>query len=243
MIKVRALGKRRGQQTVLSQIDLEVARGEIHVIVGPSGSGKTTLLRCLNGLESFDEGSAEIAGEVLRGGALPDAELLRSVRRKVGMVFQGFHLFAHLSLLDNVTLAPRTVLDEPAASAAERARSLLARVGLSNKERRFPRELSGGEQQRGAIARALAMRPDVLLFDEPTSALDARSSREVLELMRELGAGGQTMVVVTHALSFARQAATTLHVLADGVRVESGPPAQVLDNPTKEATRRLVEAD
>lgn len=242
MIRAHGVHARHGETRVLDGVDLAVDKGEVAVVIGPSGSGKTSLLRCLNGLAPFHQGTIEIAGLQLSRDVARDAASLRVVRRKVGMVFQGFHLFAHLDLIGNLTLAPRVVDGEPLPDAAERARALLARMGLDGLERRFPRELSGGQQQRAAIARALLMRPEVLLFDEPTSALDAASSREVLSVIGELAAQGQTMVVVTHDLDFARSVATRVHVLSAGREVERGAPSKVLDAPEHAVTRSLTEA-
>ncbi|TAJ09301.1 MAG: amino acid ABC transporter ATP-binding protein [Planctomycetota bacterium] len=220
-IEVRGLVKRRGERRVLDGASLAVRRGEVAVLIGPSGGGKSTLLRCINGLESADEGEIRVLGERVPCGLAHDAPQLVPLRRRVGMVFQQFHLFAHLSALENVMSGPLWVRGEPRETAREQALALLRRVGLEARAGARPRELSGGEQQRVAIARALALRPELLLFDEPTSALDPTSSREVLAVMEELARAGQTMLVVTHAMEFARAAATTLHVLEAGRVVES----------------------
>jgi len=231
MIEVHGLVKRHGPLEVLRGVSLGVARGEVAAIVGPSGGGKSTFLRCLNGLERFQGGSVTIDGlrldATLTDGAREAA--LRGVRRRVGMVFQAFHLFPHRTALANVTEAPIHVLRLPRAEAEARARSLLDRVGLGDKLAALPAQLSGGQQQRVAIARALAMGPRVLLFDEPTSALDPAMAGEVLAVMADLARDGQTMIVVTHDLAFARRAAHTVHVFADGRVAASGPPAEVLD--------------
>jgi ABC-type polar amino acid transport system ATPase subunit len=238
MIQVTDLHKSHGQLKVLSGVTMSVAEGEVAVIVGPSGGGKSTFLRCLNGLEPFDGGSVQVGGHSLRPGAQlrGDAENLRKVRRIVGFVFQQFNLFPHRSVLGNVTLAPMQVLGLSRAVAVERATRLLDRVGLKDKLHERPDRLSGGQQQRVAIARALAMEPRVILFDEPTSALDPRMTAEVLAVLADLARAGQTMVVVTHAMSFARRAATTVHVFQNGTALESGPPEQVFERPCHAAT-------
>jgi ABC-type polar amino acid transport system ATPase subunit len=238
MIQVTDLHKSHGQLKVLSGVTMSVAEGEVAVIVGPSGGGKSTFLRCLNGLEPFDGGSVQVGGHSLRPGAQlrGDAENLRKVRRIVGFVFQQFNLFPHRSVLGNVTEAPMQVLGLSRAVAVERATRLLDRVGLKDKLHERPDRLSGGQQQRVAIARALAMEPRVILFDEPTSALDPRMTAEVLAVLADLARAGQTMVVVTHAMSFARRAATTVHVFQNGTALESGPPEQVFERPCHAAT-------
>jgi len=242
MIAVRGLRKRFGALEVLNGISLDVARGEVAAVIGPSGSGKSTLLRCMNGLESFDAGAVDVGDCRLAPGMEPrrDGALLQKVRRRVGFVFQQFHLFPHRNVLENVIEAPVHVLRLRREAAVERARRLLDRVGLQDKVDAYPRHLSGGQQQRVAIARALAMEPEVVLFDEPTSALDPAMAAEVLAVMTDLARSGQTMVVVTHAVGFARAVASTLHVLASGAIVESGPPARVLDEPSHRATRALL---
>ena len=243
MIEVEQLSKRFGPVEVLSDVSLSVARGEVAVIVGPSGGGKSTLLRCLNGLTTFDAGVIRIAGVELRAEASP-RELRRAhlaVRRKVGMVFQQFHLFPHRTALGNVIEAPIHVLRRPRSEAVAHAQELLARVGLAEKADQMPDALSGGQQQRVAIARSLAMRPDVLLFDEPTSALDPRMAAEVEAVIADLAASGQTMVVVTHSMLLARRAAHRVHVMAAGRIVESGPPERVFGSPQTAEARALLE--
>jgi ABC-type polar amino acid transport system ATPase subunit len=242
VLHVRGLHTRLGGTDVLAGIDLEVRRGEVVVIVGGSGSGKSTLLRALNYLTPFTAGDVEIAGHHLRPGLneRSNAATLRRVRTQVGMVFQSFHLFPHLSVIDNVTEAPRHVLRLAADAARGRASTLLERVGLGAHLHAFPHTLSGGQQQRVAIARALAMEPALLLLDEPTSALDPRLVGEVLEVVTDLAAGGQTMLVVTHEMSFARRVAHRVVVLAEGRIAESGPPEDVLDRPQAHATRVLL---
>ena len=242
MIEVHGLVKRHGALEVLRGIDLSIASGEVVAIIGPSGGGKSTFLRCLNGLDTFQGGSIAIDGHTLDAAteAAARARTLRAIRREVGMVFQGFNLFPHRTVLQNVTEAPIHVLGLARAEAEARACRLLDRVGLSDKLDARPRQLSGGQQQRVAIARALAMEPRAILFDEPTSALDPRMTAEVLAVMADLARDGLTMVVVTHAMRFARQVAHTVHVFGDGRVVESGPPDQVFDDPREEATRLLL---
>ena len=242
IVSARGLSTRLGAADVLRGIDLEVARGEVVAIVGPSGSGKTTLLRSLNYLTPFTAGEVVIADQHLRPGMCErrDAAALRAVRRRVGMVFQTFHLFPHLTALGNVTEAPRRVLGLSVDAARARALALLDRVGLGSHAAAHPHTLSGGQQQRVAIARALAMEPDVLLLDEPTSALDPRLVGEVLAVVADLAAGGQTMVVVTHEIAFARRLAHRALVLVGGRIVESGTPADVLDRPCTHETRAFL---
>jgi ABC-type polar amino acid transport system ATPase subunit len=242
MIEVEGLVKRHGSVEVLRGVSLSVARGEVAVLIGPSGSGKSTLLRCLNGLEVFDTGSVIVDG--LRVDATASIQAreanLRQVRRCVGMVFQAYHLFPHRTVLENVTEGPIHVLGMRRAEAETRAERLLDRVGLRDRINDRPRQLSGGQQQRVAIARALAMEPKAMLFDEPTSALDPRLTAEVLAVMSDLARDGLTMLVVTHAMNFARRLAQTVHVLGNGQVIESGPPDQVFDAPRMEATKHLL---
>jgi polar amino acid transport system ATP-binding protein len=242
VVRVRQLHTRRGDKQVLCGIDLEVRGGEVLAIVGPSGGGKTTLLRALNYLTPFTAGEVEIAGHVLRPGMSEgaDARALRAVRARVGMVFQSFHLFPHLTALGNVAEAPRRVLGLEPPAAEARARVLLARVGLAEYADAFPSTLSGGQQQRVAIARALAMEPVVLLLDEPTSSLDPRLVGEVLAVIGDLAAAGQTMVIVTHEIAFARRVAGRAVVLAAGRIVESGTAEEVLDRPRAAETRAFL---
>jgi polar amino acid transport system ATP-binding protein len=236
------LVKRHGTLEVLRGVTLSIARGEVAAIIGPSGGGKSTFLRCLNGLERFQGGTVSIDGLSLDAGtpAPVRARVLRQVCRRVGMVFQGFNLFPHRSVLDNVVEAPIHVLGLSPELAQDRARRLLDRVGLLDRQHAMPGQLSGGQQQRVAIARALAMEPRAILFDEPTSALDPRMTAEVLAVMTDLAHDGLTMVVVTHAMRFARQVAHTVHVFGDGRVVESGPPQQIFDDPHQDATRLLL---
>ena len=242
LLRARGVRVRRGETEILCGVDLAVGRGEVLAVVGPSGSGKTTLLRALNYLTPFDAGEVEVAGLRLRPGLCErrDAPALRAVRLRVGMVVQSFHLFPHLTALDNVAEAPRRVLGQSRGAAHEAARTLLARVGLAERAAAFPHELSGGQQQRVAIARALAMGPVALLLDEPTSALDPRMTGEILAVVRDLAAAGQTMVVVTHAIAFARQVASRVAVLVDGRIMEEGGVEDVLDRPQRAETRAFL---
>jgi polar amino acid transport system ATP-binding protein len=244
MIEVYDLVKWHGTIQVLRGVNLRVARGEVAVIIGSSGSGKSTFLRCLNGLESFQSGTVAIDGIRIdpRLPARDWARTHREICRRVGMVFQSFNLFPHRTVLQNVMEGPLYILGLGPDPAEERARRLLDRVGLSDRCSAMPRELSGGQQQRVAIARALAMQPQAMLFDEPTSALDPRMTSEVLAVMTDLAGDGLTMIVVTHAMQFARRVAHTVHVFADGRVIESGPPGQVIDDPKQEATRILLSA-
>jgi polar amino acid transport system ATP-binding protein len=244
MIEACELVKNHGTIEVLRGASLKVARGEIAAIIGPSGSGKSTFLRCLNGLESFQSGSVMIDG--LRVDAQTrrrDREAVhRQICRRAGMVFQSFNLFPHRSVVENVMEGPVYVLGLSREIARKRAEELLGRVGMSDRLGAMPRQLSGGQQQRVAIARALAMQPQAMLFDEPTSALDPRMTAEVLAVIGDLAGDGLTMIVVTHAMHFARQVAHTIHVFDRGRIIESGPPGQVLDAPAHEATRSLLSA-
>jgi polar amino acid transport system ATP-binding protein len=243
VIRVRDLVKRHGALEVLRGISMDVERGDVAVIVGPSGGGKSTFLRCLNGLETFDGGSVEVRGTKLTPSldARDGAPLHREIRAHVGMVFQQFHLFPHMSALDNVTEAPVHVAQKSVDEARERARKLLDRVGLASKADCRPSTLSGGEQQRVAIARALAMDPEVILFDEPTSALDPRMTGAVLSVMSDVQRDGLTMVVATHAMGFARRAAKCVYVFHGGKVLECGPPEQIFDAPREALTREFLE--
>jgi polar amino acid transport system ATP-binding protein len=242
IVTVHGVHTRLGDTEVLRGIDFSVTPGEVVAVVGPSGSGKTTLLRTLNYLTPFDHGEVEIAGHRLRPGMCEraDAAVLRAVRVRVGMVFQSFHLFPHLTVLGNVMEAPRRVLGLDHASAHARADRLLRRVGLGRHVEVFPHALSGGQQQRVAIARALAMEPAVLLLDEPTSALDPRLVGEVLNTVAELATAGQTMIIVTHEVAFARRVAHRVLVVAGGQIIESGPAQDVLERPQTRGARALL---
>ena len=243
MIEVSQLVKRDRGTLILRGVSLRVAPGEVAAIIGPSGGGKTTLLRCLNGLETWDEGSVSVDGlRVDASTRLSERSAsFRQIRRWVGMVFQDFHLFPHRTVLENVTEAPRKVLGLAREQAEVRARRLLDRVGLLGKLDANPRQLSGGQQQRVAIARALAMEPRAILFDEPTSALDPSMTGEVLAILRDLAHEGLTLIVVTHSLQIVNQLAQTVHVIADGTIVESGPPTALFDHPSHPITRRLLQ--
>ena len=241
VVITRGVRTRLGDTDVLCGIDLAVRGGEVLALLGPSGSGKTTLLRGLNYLTPFTDGEVEIAGHRLRPGLheRTHAAILRAVRQRVGMVFQNFNLFPHLTAIGNVTEAPQRVLGLSHDAARTRGLRLLDRVGLARYSDAFPHTLSGGQQQRVAIARALAMEPLVLLLDEPTSALDPRLVGEVLGVVADLAAGGQTMLIVTHEMAFARRVAHRIVVLDHGRIVEHGAPADVLDNPRTPAARAL----
>jgi ABC-type polar amino acid transport system ATPase subunit len=244
MIDVAELVKWHGPIEVLRGASLRVARGEVATIIGPSGSGKSTFLRCLNGLEPFQSGSVTIDGLRIEASATTAerARMQRAVCRRVGMVFQTFNLFPHRTALQNVMEGPVYVLGMKAAEAEDRARRLLDRVGMSDRLQALPRQLSGGQQQRVAIARALAMEPQAILFDEPTSALDPRMTTEVLAVMTDLAADGLTMVVVTHAMQFARRVAHSVHVFGEGRIIESGPPRQICEDPRHDATKSLLSS-
>jgi polar amino acid transport system ATP-binding protein len=242
MIKIENVGKVAGAARILRGISLSVEPRTVLGIIGPSGSGKTTLLRCMNGFERMTEGSLE-AGGVRLEAALAEKEYQRRVkllRRQVGMVFQHFYLFPHLSVLENITEAPLHVLKRPRAEAEAHAIILLEQVGLRGASRRYPDSLSGGEQQRVAIVRALAMKPEVLLFDEPTSALDPRRSNELAGTLRGLVELGQTMVIVTHSMKFLEDVADRVLYMEGGEAVEFGPTAQVLNDPQDARTRDFV---
>ncbi|MEH6780826.1 MAG: amino acid ABC transporter ATP-binding protein [Rhodoglobus sp.] len=236
MVSLRAVDKHYGELHVLQNITLEVAEREVVVVVGPSGSGKSTLCRTINRLETIDSGEIHLDGQPL---PVEGAELAR-LRSEVGMVFQSFNLFAHLTILENVTLAPINVLKMKKADAQREGLELLARVGIADKADQFPAQLSGGQQQRAAIARALAMHPKVMLFDEPTSALDPEMVGEVLEVMTSLAAEGMTMVVVTHEMGFARKAADRVVFMDAGQIVEENTPIEFFDNPRSERARSFL---
>jgi polar amino acid transport system ATP-binding protein len=228
--------KRYGSLTALAGVSLEVHAGEVVCLIGPSGSGKSTLLRCTNGLETIDGGDIEFEGEKLGR----DERTLRAMRQRMGMVFQNFELFPHLTAEQNVAEGPRTVLRTGVAEAKRRAAAMLTKVGLGDRGSSYPSALSGGQQQRVAIARALAMEPDVMLFDEPTSALDPETIGEVLNVMKVLADEGMTMLVVTHEMSFARSVGDWVAVFDAGRIVEEGPPAQIFDQPTTTRTRDFL---
>jgi polar amino acid transport system ATP-binding protein len=236
MITVQHLSKRFGDLVVLKEINLQIDEGEVISVIGPSGTGKSTLLRCINLLERPSGGSIRIDGVDILD---PKADVPK-VRQKMNMVFQSFNLFDHLSVLDNLTIAPIRLKGMNRAKAEEKSRSLLALVGLSEKAGSFPDELSGGQKQRVAIARCLAMDPEIILFDEPTSALDPTMVSEVLSVIRRLAKNGMTMVIVTHEMDFARDVSTRVMYLDEGVIYEEGTPEQIFDHPQKEKTKAFI---
>jgi len=242
VIDVKDLVKFHGRTEILKGISLSVKKGDVDAVIGPSGGGKSTFLRCLNGLEFFQKGSVRIGDMTLtpQTNARRDAVLLQQVRRRIGFVFQQFNLFPYLTVLENLIEAPVQVQRLSRQEACARAEALLERVGLKDKINAKPRNLSGGQQQRVAIARTLVMQPDAILFDEPTSALDPVMAGEVLSLIADLARDGQTMIVVTHSMHFARRVASRVHVFAGGHDVESGPPGEVFDNPKHETTRAFL---
>jgi len=246
MVHAEAVHKSFGRLQVLRGIDLQVARQEVMCVIGPSGSGKSTLLRCINHLEKINAGRLWVDGELVgyrqHGGKLYELREreICAKRAEIGMVFQQFNLFPHMTALENVTEAPIRVKGMPKVRATELARELLYRVGLQDKALAYPKQMSGGQQQRVAIARALAMQPKLMLFDEPTSALDPELVGEVLAVMRDLAASGMTMIVVTHEMGFAREVGDTLVFMDDGVVVESGRPREVLADPQRDRTRSFL---
>jgi len=246
MVKAEGIHKRFGRLEVLKGIDLEVQRGEVMCMLGPSGSGKSTFLRCINHLEKINAGRLYVDGELVgyreKDGKLHELREREVIdkRAQIGMVFQHFNLFPHMTALENVTLGPVRVLKLSREEARKRGRELLARVGLDDKVDTYPVALSGGQQQRVAIARALAMAPKLMLFDEPTSALDPELVGDVLDAMRQLARDGMTMIVVTHELGFAREVADTVVFMDEGVVVEAGRPEAVLGNPQHERTRTFL---
>ena len=246
MVLAEALHKRFGRLEVLRGIDLRVARGEVVCVIGPSGSGKSTLLRCINHLEKINAGRLWVDGELVgyrqQGGKLyelRDREICAK-RAEIGMVFQHFNLFPHMTALENVIEAPIRVKGTSRAETIDRARQLLDRTGLAEKVDAYPKQLSGGQQQRVAIARALAMQPKLMLFDEPTSALDPELVGDVLAVMRDLATSGMTMIVVTHEMGFAREVGDLLAFMDDGLVVETGRPRDVLANPAQDRTRAFL---
>ncbi|MFV3129632.1 amino acid ABC transporter ATP-binding protein [Niveispirillum sp. KHB5.9] len=235
-VEMARVNKWYGDFHVLRDVDLSVAKGERIVICGPSGSGKSTLIRCVNRLEEHQAGRIAVEGTELTG----DARSVEAVRRRVGMVFQGFNLFPHLTILENCTLALTQVKRMPRAEAEEIAMAYLARVRIPDQARKFPGQLSGGQQQRVAIARALSLSPEIMLFDEPTSALDLEMVKEVLDIMVELAGEGMTMLCVTHEMGFARQVADRVIFMDAGQIVEAAPPAEFFTNPQHERTRTFL---
>ena len=248
MIEAIAVHKQFGSNQVLKGIDLSVEKGQVLCLLGPSGSGKSTFLRCINHLEVLNAGRIYVDGELMgfteHGDKLHEMKpsSIAKQRSKIGMVFQRFNLFPHLTAIENVIEAPVGVNKKSKTESLERARALLASVGLSDKEDHYPAQLSGGQQQRVAIARALAMDPKLMLFDEPTSALDPELVGDVLEVMRKLAKSGMTMIVVTHEIGFAREVADKVVFIDEGLVVESGSPQEVIDNPQNERTKAFIES-
>jgi polar amino acid transport system ATP-binding protein len=246
MVEARSVHKSYNGIEVLRGVDLTVARGEVTCLIGPSGSGKSTLLRCINHLEKHDAGELRVDGELvgyeMRGGKLHERndKQICGERARIGMVFQRFNLFQHLTVLENITIGQIKVKGVSPEAAKSKARELLARVGLDNKESQYPSQISGGQQQRVAIARALAMEPKLMLFDEPTSALDPELVGEVLDVMKDLARSGMTMIVVTHEMNFAKEVANTVYFLDGGVIEESGNPREVLTAPKSERLRNFL---
>ena len=238
VIELRHVDKHYGPLHVLQDINLSVAKGEVLVVIGPSGSGKSTMCRTINRLETIDSGEILIEGQLLP----QEGKELAALRAKVGMVFQSFNLFAHKTILENVTMGPIEVLHTPKAQAEAEAMELLRRVGVDTQAAKVPAQLSGGQQQRVAIARSLAMHPTAMLFDEPTSALDPEMINEVLEVMVELAQQGMTMVVVTHEMNFARRVANRVVFMADGQIVEEGTPNEFFDNPQSERAKDFLNS-
>ncbi|MGZ8783970.1 MAG: amino acid ABC transporter ATP-binding protein [Acidimicrobiia bacterium] len=236
MIQVQGVDKFFGDFQALKGINLNVGKQEVVVVIGPSGSGKSTLIRCINRLEKHDAGRIIVDGIELSD----DIRNIREIRRETGMVFQQFNLFPHLTVLDNITLAPRQVRNKPKGEAEEIAMQMLERVKIPEQARKYPGQLSGGQQQRVAIARSLAMQPKALLFDEPTSALDPEMIKEVLDVMQELAESGMTMIVVTHEMGFARAVANRVLFMADGEVVEVGTPQHFFENPSEDRTKLFL---
>jgi ABC-type polar amino acid transport system ATPase subunit len=238
ILTIRGLVKRFGDRTIINGLDLDVRRGEIVVFIGPSGTGKSTLLRCVNGLETRDGGDICFDGQTV---GVRHAEL-RAVRRKIGMIFQNFNLYPHLTALQNVTLTPAKILGRPKDQVEAEAREIFRRVRLEHRIDAYPAQMSGGEQQRVAIARALAIQPKMLMFDEPTSALDPETVGEVLSVMAELAIEGSTMLVVTHEVNFAREVGTRLIFMDGGRIVEEGDPRAMLRAPREDRTKAFLSA-
>lgn len=236
MIKVKNLYKSFNDLEVLNGIDEHISKGEVVVVIGPSGSGKSTFLRCLNRLEEVTEGEVYVDDERITAPGVN----VNQVRQKMGMVFQHFNLFPHLTIMENITLAPTLLKKMTKEEAVKKGRELLAKVGLAEKENAYPAQLSGGQKQRVAIARALAMDPEIMLFDEPTSALDPEMVGEVLEVMKDLARSGMTMVIVTHEMGFAREVASRVLFMDQGIVMESGTPEQIFTNPQNERTKLFL---
>lgn len=236
MIELTGVDKFFGDFQALKNINIRVGKQEVVVVIGPSGSGKSTMIRCINRLEVHDSGRIFVGGIELSD----DIKSIQEIRKETGMVFQQFNLFPHLSVIDNITLGPRQVLNLPKGQAEELARDLLVKVQIPEQANKYPGQLSGGQQQRVAIARSLAMNPKVMLFDEPTSALDPEMIKEVLDTMQELAESGMTMIVVTHEMGFAREVANRVVFMADGEIVEVGTPEHFFDDPTEDRTKLFL---
>ena len=238
IVSIKKLTKKFGDFAAVTDLSLDVEEGEVVCVVGPSGSGKSTLIRCINLLEDYEKTGAILVD----GNKVERGRKLAAVRAEVGMVFQSFNLFPHLTILQNIMLAPTRVRNTPAAEAETKAYKLLERVGITTQAEKFPSQLSGGQQQRVAIARALAMEPRVMLFDEPTSALDPEMVGEVLDVMKKLAESGVTMIVVTHEMGFARQVAGRVIFMDEGRVIEAGTPTEIFDDPKEERTREFLKA-
>lgn len=248
VVRAVSVNKAFGPVEVLKDVHLDVHKGEVSCIIGPSGSGKSTFLRCINHLETIDSGQIWVDGDLVgyrqRGARLVELSERELSRRRasIGMVFQNFNLFPHMTVLENIIEAPRRVLRESRVASTQRANRLLEQMGLDDKKMAFPRQLSGGQQQRVAIARALCMKPALMLFDEPTSALDPELVGDVLAVMRDLARTGMSMIVVTHEIGFAREVADRVHFFDAGRVIESGPPAKILSDPQHERTKAFLSA-
>jgi polar amino acid transport system ATP-binding protein len=242
MVSLRGVSKNYGERTIFSDVNLDIAAGEVTAVIGPSGAGKSTLLRCINFLEEPTSGQITLGGQTITAGQGDSRKQVQALRRKAGMVFQHFNLFPHMSVLDNVSFAQMRVHKRSREDANKRSLALLDRVGLADFAGSYPARCSGGQQQRIAIARALAMDPEVMLFDEPTSALDPEVGLEVLAVMKELASDGMTMIIVTHEMGFARDVSDTLVVMADGKIIEHGDPRQILSEPNHDRTRLFLRA-
>ncbi|MDP2737252.1 MAG: amino acid ABC transporter ATP-binding protein [Pseudorhodobacter sp.] len=242
MVSVKGLGKSFGTHRVLDDVNFSMRVGEVIAVIGPSGSGKSTLLRCLNQLEQHNEGSIEICGIKMEAGTGLGRKSMNDLRRSAGMVFQSFNLFPHMSVLRNISLPQQRVLGRSRSEADERSRALLDRVGLASKADQYPARCSGGQQQRIAIARALALDPKIMLFDEPTSALDPEIGLEVLAVMQELAEGGMSMIVVTHEMQFAETVSDRVILMADGKVLEEGPSTEVMRRPKTPRAQQFLHA-
>ena len=236
LLKIEHLKKEYDGQTILKDVSVEVKKGEVIVIVGPSGCGKSTFLRCINGLEPIQGGTISLDGEAIDR----NSKSITKIRQKIGMVFQSYDLFPHMTVLDNIVIAPVKVQKRKKEEVYKEARELLKKMGLSDKENAYPCQLSGGQQQRVSIARALALTPDILFFDEPTSALDPELTAEILKVIRELAMEHMTMVIVTHEMNFAREVADRILFMEDGVIVEDAPPEEFFEHPKNERIRQFI---